>query len=135
MRQNREYSICKAIATYLRLQYPNVIFHFDYAGLHHTKTQAGQMKAIQGCKGWPDLFITSQKPGSKGLFIEIKKVGTRLYKKDGSPATDHIQDQINCLDKLDSCGYAVTFGIGFDHCKSIIDNYLNDPQTERGENE
>jgi hypothetical protein len=124
MRNNREYQICKDIAIYLRMQYPNVIFHFDLAGLNLSRAQAGMMKAIQGKRGWPDLFIAEPKAFLNGLFIEVKAEGTKIYKKDGSCSTPHIQEQYMMLYEL-SDNYRARFGIGFDDCKSIIDEYLN----------
>jgi hypothetical protein len=124
MRNNREYQICKDIAIYLRLQYPWVIFHFDLAGLNLSRAQAGMMKNIQGGRGWPDLFIAEHRGIFKGLFIEIKAEGTRLYKKDSFCATPHIEEQESCLFKLKDNEYYAEFGIGFDDCKQIIDNYL-----------
>ena len=87
MRDDREYHICKQIAEYLRHQYPKVVFHFDYAGMKHTKAEAGRMKAIQGDRGFPDLFIAEPMmfaggKGYSGLFIEVK--AETPFKKDGS---------------------------------------------------
>jgi hypothetical protein len=124
MRSNREYQICKDIAIYLRLQYPKVIFHFDLAGLNLSRAQAGMMKAIQGGRGWPDLFIAEPNSNFKGLFIEVKQEGTKLYKKDGKCSTPHIQEQEDCVDNLRSNEYAATFACGFDEAKEIIDNYF-----------
>lgn len=129
MRNNREYQICKDIAIYLRLQYPNVIFHFDLAGLNLSRAQAGMMKAIQGGRGWPDLFIAHYQnnfpEGSyQGLFIEVKIEDFKLFKKDGTPLNNHIQDQINCLDELERRGYKCAFAIGWDQAKQLIDDYL-----------
>jgi hypothetical protein len=122
MKNDREYQICLAIATYLKLK--KVFFHFDYAGLHLTKAQAGRMKVIQGGKGWPDLFIPGGK--YKGLFLEIKKEGEILYKKDGvTPVNSHIEDQLTMLKKLYLKGYFTDFAIGFDDAKNKIDCYLN----------
>jgi hypothetical protein len=132
MKIDREYQICQAISMYLRYQFPNVIFHFDYAGLHHTKTQAGKMKAIQGNKGYPDLFIAE--PGGyykgipnrfwHGLFIEIKVEGTKLLNKSLQPATDHLTEQFQMIQALREKGYKAEFGVGFDECKKIIGEYL-----------
>jgi hypothetical protein len=136
MRNNREYQICKDIAIYLRLQYPNVLFHFDLAGLNLSRAQCGMMKAIQGGRGWPDLFIAATGTRYRdediepfgttyqGLFIEVKKEGTILWKQKGGPASDHIREQINCLNDLTEKGYMAEFGIGFDDCKKLIDDYL-----------
>jgi hypothetical protein len=133
MRNNREYQICKDIAIYMRLQYPNVIFHFDLAGLNLSRAQAGMMKAIQGGRGWPDLFIAEVRTFedefgsvriSSGLFIEVKKEGTIIWKTKGGPKSDHIKEQIDCLNYLTEQGYTADFGIGFDDCKNMIDEYL-----------
>ena len=137
MRNNREYQICKDIAIYLRLQYPDVMFHFDLAGLNLSRAQAGMMKAIQGGRGWPDLFIPEVRTIFKeedelpfgttynGLFIEVKKEGTVLWKAKGGPASDHIKEQIDSLNYLTDKGYFAEFGIGFDDCKKLIDEYLS----------
>ena len=123
-RENREYQICKAIAIYMRLQYPKIIFHYDLAGLNLSRAQAGMTKVIQGGKGYPDLFIAEPRANFHGLFIEVKKEGTVLWKVKGGPATDHIGDQIDMLNRLTELNYYAEFGVGFDHCKELIDNYL-----------
>ena len=97
MRQQKEYTLCKAIATYLRLQYPGVIFHYDLAGLNLSRAQAGMTKVIQGSKGWPDLFIARSNAVYSGLFIELKAEDTKLYKRDGSFTTPHIAEQFEML--------------------------------------
>lgn len=128
-RTDREYCICKAIAQYMRLKYPKVPFHWDYAGNHMTKTQAGKMKAIQGIKGWPDLFIAKPMITSTGifhgLFIEVKREGTSLFKRNGEPVDSHIAEQQNCLAILAEHDYFTAFGVGLDSCIDIIDKYLN----------
>jgi hypothetical protein len=133
MRNNREYQICKDIALYLRLQYPKVMYHFDLAGLNLSRAQAGMMKAIQGGRGWPDLFIANARTEENeegavtlwhGLFIEVKKEGTVLWRTKGGAKSDHIKEQIDCLNELTSFGYKADFGIGFDDCKKMIDDYL-----------
>lgn len=130
MRNNREYEICKALSNYIRLKYPKVIFHWDLAGLNLSRAQAGMTKAIQGNRGWPDLFIAQatgfcdNKPRVNGLFIEVKKEGTRLTKRNGEHATEHIREQHQCLLDLSKKGYVAFFGVGLDNCIEIIDNYL-----------
>lgn len=124
MRNNAEYQLCKAVATYLRLQYPKVLFHFDLAGLNLSRAQAGMMKAIQGGRGWPDLFIAYAKGGYHGLFIELKADGVKLLKKDGDYTTPHIEEQDLCISDLQYKRYYADFAIGFDDAKSIIDKYI-----------
>jgi hypothetical protein len=124
MRNNREYQICKDIAHYLRLQYPDILYHFDLAGLNLSRAQAGMMKAIQGGRGWPDLFIAKPRSGYHGLFIEVKIEGTKLFKKDLTPATPHIGEQCDMRVELAERYYKATFAVGFDEAKRIIDDYL-----------
>jgi hypothetical protein len=124
MRSDIEYSLSKAVSTYLRLQYPKVLFHFDYAGLNLSKAQAGRMKAIQGSRGYPDLFIMAARGKYHGLFIELKPQGTKLLKADGEFATPHLQEQADMIFKLVDEGYAARFGCGIDECIRLIDSYL-----------
>lgn len=124
MRNDREYQLCSAISKYLRYQYPGVIFHYDYAGLNLSKSQSGKMKAIQGLRGFPDLFIAEPRHPYKGLFLELKADGAKLLKQDGSYATPHLQEQSEMLYKLRLKGYWATFAVGFDQCKNEIDSYL-----------
>jgi hypothetical protein len=125
--ENPEYRVYAAVATYLKYQYPNVLYHFDPTGLHLTKTQAGMLKAIQGGKGYPDLFIIEPSKNGKwkGLFIEIKHAGTKLLTKDCNNWKDnHITTQAMYLDSLRKRGFFADFCCGFDKCKKVIDLYL-----------
>ena len=123
MRSQAEYNTCKAIAQYLRLQYPNVIFHFDLAGLNLSRAQAGMMKAIQGGRGWPDLTILHPKKRTV-MFLEIKPEGMRVWKKDHSYTTPHIQEQAELMTKMYEQGFMTDFGIGIESCIDAIDNFL-----------
>ena len=81
------------------------------------------------------MFIASVRSiGGKyyhGLFIELKREGTRIYKKDGvSFATSHLADQAKVLVALNRAGYLAMFAIGFDQAKQIIDEYLGGPKEE-----
>jgi len=126
MRNNPEYNLCRAIATYLRLQYPKVLFHYDLAGLNLSKAQAGMMKSIQGGTGWPDLFIAEPKGRYNGLFIEIKIQGTRLRMLSRDDyTTPHIADQARVIGELLNRGYAACFCCGFNEAQKVIDAYLS----------
>ena len=125
-RNKREYEICKSIATYLRLQFPDIIFHFDLAGLNLSRAQAGMMKSIQGGRGFPDLIIYRRKGNHLALCLEVKKEETKIYLKDGVTVVsdEHIREQVVMLKKLNSEGYCALFGIGLDKCIAIINFYL-----------
>lgn len=124
MQNYKEYQLSKQVAFYLRMQYPNIIYHFDLTGANLSKAQAGKMKTIQGVRGFPDLIIYEPKGMYHGLAIELKAEGTKLYKKNSDPATPHISEQLECLVDLKLKGYMSGFAVGFDECVKIIDNYL-----------
>ena len=126
MRNSPEYIIYKQLATYLRLQYPNVLFHFDLTGVNMSKAAAGKNKAIQHSRGWPDLFIAKPIGRYHGLFLEIKPEGTRLLNKNNQIATNHIKEQWAMLQRLEGLQYLARFAVGFDEAKSIIDEYMLD---------
>jgi len=120
-----EYNLCKAIADYLRLQYPHVEYRFDLAGLCLSKAQAGMNKALQKRRGFPDLQIMEPRGQYHGAFFEIKAEGVRSEKKNGEFASDHIEEQAAYLSRLMERGYYARFVVGFDDAKSKIDYYIN----------
>lgn len=123
------------VADYIILHYPNVLFHSDFgSGVKLTKGQAVRMKRQNGGRrGWPDMFIAESRRGNgkyvykgvyHGLFLELKKEGTRLQKKDGSWVSEHITEQASVLSDLIKRGYQAEFAVGFEQAKEIIDDYL-----------
>jgi len=120
------------VAQYIRLKYPKVLFHSDYgSGIKLTKGQAIKQKRQNGgLRGWPDMFIAEPRNGQHGLFIELKKSGTRLKKKDGSWASSHLEEQNVMLNELGKRGYAAYFAVGFDEAKDIIDDYMGGENVE-----
>lgn len=137
------------VADYLRLQYPDVLFHSDFgSGIKLTPGQAARQKRQNGGRrAWPDMFVAEpvwshscmgkhfrefkEDPclmddylQGYGLFLELKKEGTRLKKKNGDWATEHIAEQAEVLEKLRQRGYCAEFAVGFDGAKRIIDEYL-----------
>lgn len=129
------------VADYLRLRYPNVLFHSDYgSGLRLTPGQAVKQKRLQGGRrAWPDMFIAEAMPkmGYKGimiwygLFLELKRSDVKIRKKNGDlVANEHIREQAALLDELRKRGYKAEFACGFDEAKKIIDEYLGGPDKE-----
>lgn len=121
------------VADYIRLQYPTVIFHSDFgSGIKLTMGQAIKQKRLNGGRrAWPDMFIAEVKAVDDarkvcfGLFIELKKEGTRIFKKDGTLVSDtHIREQFDMLHDLRARGYAAEFACGFDEAKKLIDDYM-----------
>lgn len=132
----RELDLQVQVADYIRLQYPDVIFHSDFgSGIKLTMGQAIKQKRLNGGRrSWPDMFIAKAKlmqtkdglPFVKhGLFLELKKDGVRILKRDGSLVADeHIREQAKMLQALERNGYEARFAVGFDQAKQIIDNYI-----------
>ena len=122
----REHDIYTMIADYLRYQYPTVIYRFDLAAdLKLTMGQARKHKRLQRYRGYPDLFIAEPKGKYAGLYLEIKKPGTKILKKDGAIVADaHIREQYGMLEDLRFAGDAAEFACGFDEAKKLIDGYL-----------
>jgi hypothetical protein len=134
----REIDLQQQVADYIRLQYPTVIFHSDFgSGIKLTMGQAIKQKRLNGGRrSWPDMFIAGtiinkirNNDGSynaySGLFVELKKEGTRIFKKDGTLVSDaHIREQYDMLHDLRARGYAAEFACGFDEAKKLIDDYM-----------
>lgn len=130
-----EAELQKQVATYIRMQYPDVVFHSDFGSGVKLSYKQAVMQKIQngGRRAWPDMFIAEPMPrcvdGSwnheyNGLFIELKKEGTRLKKKNGEWASEHIAEQYDVLDRLRFRGYKAEFAVGWDEAISLIDDYL-----------
>ena len=125
-----ELDIYKSFARYMAVVHPRVIYRFDYgAGTYLSKKQAGEQKAINNCKGYPDLFIAKPVGKYHGAFFEVKKVGNEPYYKEaarrGSLKNDaHIQEQADMLDRLRKYGYYAEFAVGLDELIEVTEKYL-----------
>lgn len=134
-----EAQIQEQLATYIRMKYPAVIFHSDFgSGVKLTPGQAvRQHRQNGGFRAYPDLFIAEPKERqldvdgvgvtvsvAHGLFIELKKGGTRLKKKNGEWSTPHIAEQAEMLAKLREKKYAAEFAVGYQDAITLIDTYL-----------
>ena len=125
----KESTIHQMVVDYLKIQYPGVIFRTDFsAGVKMTMGQAIKHKALQEGRGYPDLFIAepAQLAGEwyHGLYLELKRDGVRLMKKDGSWANEHFAEQYAYMKRLSERGYRCTFAVGFDDAKDQIDKYM-----------
>lgn len=120
-----EYSEHKAISDYIKLQYPDVVFTSDSSGIRLSIGNAKKMLALKSNHKIPDLIILQTNINHCGLIIEIKAHDKTPFLKDGSLSkSKHIQEQNKTLETLSDIGYKAVFGVGFDDCKNIIDNYL-----------
>jgi len=130
MRQ--EDKIAQQVSDYLKLQYPQVIYHFD-TGSGGTKSigMAVRDKRLNPHRGYPDLFVPVVKPATStytglyhGLYIELK--ATTPYLKDGITLkkNKHLEEQNDIINRLKGEGYYACFCTGFEETKAIIDWYL-----------
>ena len=136
--KNHEQSIQRRVCSYLKIQYPRILFRSDYAsGLKLTMAQAVMHKSMQAGRSWPDLFIYApRKVGGKqyaGMALELKREGTTIICKIGKNkgklvADPHIQEQYYLLKELERLGYWADFGIGFEDSISKIDYYMGKPK-------
>ena len=122
---NSEASLHEAVCDYIRLQYPGVLFNSDMSGVKLTMGQAIKAKKLRSSKGFPDLVIYEPRGEFHGLFLELKRDGEGIFKKDGKTfKTPHLKDQSNIHKKLYKRGYCTYFAVGFDNAKNFIDSYL-----------
>jgi hypothetical protein len=121
----KEQSLQRAVCDYIRYQYPDVMFNSDLSGATKlTMGQAVQLKNLRSNRGYPDLVIYEPRNGYHGLFIELKKEGEKLYKKNGEFVSEHVAEQYQCMRKLIERGYYCHCAIGFEQAKILIDGYL-----------
>lgn len=112
------------LCSYMRTNYPHVVFLSDASGIKMTMGQAIKWKGMRSSNGIPDLIILQPNSIFFGLMIELKKTGEKIYKKDGSLKTDHLKEQDEVLKKLRAKGYYATFAVGFNEAKKIIIEYM-----------
>ena len=115
-----------AICDYIKQKYPKVIFTSENSGLRVFWKQAKTLKRMRSCAGLPDIMIFEPRKQKAGMFLEVKKEGTKIYKRDGDLRKDkHLNEQEEILHRLKQRGYFAEFVVGLDEAKSMIDWYLS----------
>ena len=109
----KEYQLQKAIVTYIKLQYPNVLYCASAGGLRTSMTQAVKMKASGYIKGYPDLSILEPIGNFHSLFLEVKT-------KKGRPT----KEQLWWREKLNERNFVSEIVYGYDEAVAVIDRYL-----------
>ena len=110
------------ICRYIKLKYPSVLFTSENSGLRVFWKQAKMLKAMRSCSGLPDIMIFEPRKQKAGMFLEVKKEGTKIYKRDGDLRKDkHLNEQEEILHRLKQKGYFAEFVVGFAEARSIID--------------
>ena len=118
----KEESLHIAVCNYLRLQYPDVIFTSESAGVRLTIGQAVKVKKMRSGDKLPDLWILEPKGKYSGLLIELKAGSP--YKKNGQPKTPHFAQQLKTIERLNKKGYLAIACASFDETKQNIDSYM-----------
>lgn len=136
--QKHEESIQRQVCSYLRIQYPHVIFRTDFTAgrIPLTQHQARQYAALQSGRAFPDIFIYHPRKIDgvqyAGMGLELKTEGTRVYLKNGERSKElHIQEQFAMMDKLRERGYYAVIAVGFDEAVREIDKYMGKPENAR----
>lgn len=123
--RKQEESMQKAVCTWLKFQYCDVIFRSDGGGIRLTMGQAMKVKAIQHSRSFPDLFICEARGGYHGLFLELKRKDESVWLRDGALTVNpHIREQYEMIKELRKRGFCADFAVGFDDAKKKINNYL-----------
>ncbi|MEM7035722.1 MAG: hypothetical protein AAF570_02010 [Bacteroidota bacterium] len=120
-----EYEMHKAVVRYLCAAYPSTRFHSDLSGVKLNRGTVAKMRALNGHRGFPDLVIYEKRGHCCGLALELKREGTKVFKKDGTLRKDtHLEEQKKWLDHLSATGFQAEFVVGFDEAREVIDAYM-----------
>jgi len=117
----REQKIHAGIVEYLFYRYPHVLWWHTFNEGRKTPFERFLFATMGGKKGVSDFIILEPRNGYNGLFLEIKKDGERLHKKNGE---SYFPEQEEFLKKCEERGFKSCFGIGYDESITIIDEYL-----------
>lgn len=120
----KEESLHIQVCTWLKLQYPDLIWVSDYAaGIRLSIGQAVKAKKMRSSKGLPDIMIFKANSVYHGLFIELKTKDP--YLKSGNLSTNpHLQQQNAIHNRLIDEGYCAGFSTGFDEAIARVEWYF-----------
>jgi hypothetical protein len=125
--KQKEWSIQLAFCKWLRLQYPDVRFRSDIQSAGKLSPQMQNIKKIiDPHRGWPDIMVYLKRGDRCGLGIELKRLDSGLWLKDGSLSKDkHVQEQNEVHEFLRGIGWRVEFAEGFDQAVEVFESYWN----------
>lgn len=121
-----EWSVQLQFCKWIKLQYPNLIFRSDIQSAGKLSGQMQNIKQIlDPFKAWPDVQVYLPKGQYIGLHIELKRLNSGTFLKDGSLSSGkHVQEQAEMHNVLRALGYRVEFAEGFEQAKFILNNYM-----------
>ena len=126
-----EADLYEQVEKWIATHYPSVLRHWDLSGVWTPSHKIRNLYGRLNGRGWPDLLIL--KPVSyegiwyPGLALELKRDGTKIYKKDGTPANEHVAEQLAAIARLREEGYIADITVGFDETVETIGSYLGQP--------
>ena len=119
-----EAKLHEQICAYIRMQYPKAIFNTDMSGIKLTMGQAVKAKKLRSSRGFPDLMIFEPRGHYSAMFLELKREGEKLTKKNGEWKSAHIEEQSRMMSLLVGRGFYANFAIGFNDAQMQIDQYM-----------
>jgi hypothetical protein len=121
-----EWSVQLQFCKWIKLQYPNLLFRSDIQSAGKLSPQMQNIKQIlDPFKAWPDVQVYLPKGGYIGLHIELKRLNSGTFLKDGSLSSGkHVQEQAEMHKVLRSLGYRVEFAEGFEEAKRVLESYF-----------
>ena len=128
-----EETIAVQLATWLQTHHKNIIYRFDLAAdMKMTIGQAAKNKRLNKLPKYPDFFMAEPTAKYSGLFIELKKAKSEVFKQDGNyKKSNHVHGQRIILEILEHKGYLAVFAFSLEDAKEIITNYLKGNTDER----
>lgn len=125
--RRKEDNVHAAVCQYIDHKYPGIMYTSDSSGVRLPIGYAVKLKKLRSkAQKIPDLIIMFPTKTYHGLIIEIKRDRDEVFTKKGQLRQDeHIQAQAESLAYLQSIGYKAEFGLGFDDCIMLIENYIH----------
>lgn len=125
-----EQVLTNRIASYLREHHPTIPFQVDMSGVALSKIEAKRSATNRaGMYKQPDLTIYVKKGKYGCLMLELKKLKSSPFKKDGTlKKSDHLELQGRSIHWLRRYGQCADFSVGFEETVRKINDYL-----EKGE--
>jgi len=115
-----------AFCKWLKMQYPEVRFRSDIQSAGKLTPAMQNIKSIiDPFRGFPDITIYLKRGRFCGLMIEMKRLNSGLYLKDGSLSNSkHVQEQNEMHEFLRDNAWQVVFAEGMDGAIDLFENYL-----------
>ena len=122
-----EWSHQMVFCKWLKNQYPDIRFRSDIQSASKLSPQMQNIKSIiDPFRGWPDIAVYHAVGNYCGLQIELKRLDSGLYLKDGSLSkSKHVQEQSEFHNFLRKNNWKVEFAEGSEQAKTIFLSYIN----------